>query len=220
MRATLKRWGRRVAPVALAVVAASATWAMVGTGDNEDVLKIAYSYRDGGYCGLRESGVPEDVVHKGTKILTRTKSGGSYCCGYTFLVAVKAAQARGLLDEIEPYQLKPFQRQWYGSGEKSAEKLLVPALVDLGIGDEVRPADAMPGDFVQLWRAGKVASGHSVIFLRWVRDERDGEIIGVRYRSSQMGTSGVGNQDEYFTSSGRSDATIDPKRFYVARLKR
>jgi hypothetical protein len=55
-----------------------------------------------------------------------------------------------------------------------------------------------------------------VIFLDYVRHHD--VIVGVRYRSSQPSTNGIGDAVEYFRSSGYVGATIDPHRFYVCRL--
>jgi hypothetical protein len=48
---------------------------------------------------------------------------------------------------------------------------------------------------VQLWRWS--GSGHSVIFVNWVRDENQ-QITGMRYWSSQRATNGIGYRTEYF----------------------
>ena len=88
---------------------------------------------------------------------------------------------------------------------------------DLGIGRAIDPNDARPGDFATFQRVGRGA-GHSVIFLEYVRDR--GVIVGVKYRSSQPGTDGIGDAVEYFASSGYRYANVDPKRFYVCRLNR
>jgi hypothetical protein len=182
--------------------------------DSKDVLSTAYSFSDGsGYCGLAESGVPELIVHKGVVVLPASR-GGSYCCGFTFLVAMKVAQQRGLMADKEPYQIKRFQREWYGATKASAEKQLALAIENLGIGCEIDPREAKPGDFVAYQRTR--GAGHSVVFLDWIRDQD--VIVGFRYRSSQASTSGVGDSTDYFTSSAYKGASVDPKRFYVARL--
>jgi hypothetical protein len=76
--------------------------------------------------------------------------------------------------------------------------------------------DARPGDFLILWRAN--GSGHSVVFLGWAwKDKRR---VGIRYRSSQPGTNGIGDLTEYFAGHEGRKHGIDPKRTYVARLNR
>lgn len=60
----------------------------------------------------------------------------------------------------------------------------------LGVGERVDPADALPGDFMNIsWKSGL---GHSVVFLGWGVDARGQK--GVRYWSSQTGTNGFGDQ--------------------------
>jgi hypothetical protein len=86
---------------------------------------------------------------------------------------------------------------------------------NLGLGREVDPLDAKPGDFVVFHRTSGI--GHSVVFLEWVR--HDGVVVGFRYRSSQIGTDGVGDVDEYFTTSRYKGATVNPNQFFVGRLK-
>ncbi|MGB7160918.1 MAG: hypothetical protein WBD40_22845 [Tepidisphaeraceae bacterium] len=183
-------------------------------GTQEDILRMAYSISDaGGYCDLEDTGVSEAVVHDGLTILPASR-GGSYCCGFTFMVAMRVATERGLMDGKEPYEVKRFQREWYGSTKASRDRQVALAVEQLGIGREVDRTDARPGDFVAFQRIG--AGGHSVVFLRWIR--RDGEIIGFRYRSSQPFTDGVGDCNEYFVTSGYEGAFVDPAHFYVARL--
>ncbi|HEY1684306.1 MAG TPA: hypothetical protein VGG19_06060 [Tepidisphaeraceae bacterium] len=59
-----------------------------------------------------------------------------------------------------------------------------------GMGKEILPRDARPGDFVNInWKNGL---GHSVVFLGWVVDAQGRKYI--RYWSSQTGTHGLGDQ--------------------------
>lgn len=180
--------------------------------DNTDVLRAAYEIPNGGgYCDLQGTGVGRDIVFKDIRILPRSRDGNYYCCGYTFDVAMRAAEQRGLLRKVEPYQIRRFQQEWYGATPGSRLKQVVTAMENLAIGKEVYPLDARPGDFAVFSRRG---SGHSVIFLDWVK--REGRVVGIRYRSSQPSTNGVGNQIEYFKTSG---GTILPEYFFVGRLK-
>lgn len=206
--------------VGIVLLGGAAAWAWLNRApDNSDILRIAHSIPAGaGYCSLKESGIPETVNFKGVKILGKSKSGGTYCCGYTFWVAFKAARERGLLKYKEPYDLARFQHECYGSSRQSAEREIAMAMEDLGIGRQIDPNDAQAGDFATFQRDG-IHAGHSVIFLNYVR--HNGIIVGVHYLSSQPTTHGVGEETEYFGSSGYSAATIlDPKRFYVCRLNR
>lgn len=59
-----------------------------------------------------------------------------------------------------------------------------------GMGEEVTPNRARPGDFMNIsWAKG---GGHSVIFLGWHRDADGGKHL--LYWSSQKGTHGMGDQ--------------------------
>jgi hypothetical protein len=86
-------------------------------------------------------------------------------------------------------------------------------MTDFKIGHGVKFEEAQAGDFVQFWR-GK--TGHSVVFLNWV--EKDGKKIGMRYRSSQTSTDGVGDRTEYFSDSGVKGGQVLRERTYFARL--
>ncbi|MGE5681080.1 MAG: hypothetical protein ACM34K_09420 [Bacillota bacterium] len=59
-----------------------------------------------------------------------------------------------------------------------------------GIGKEIRPDEARPGDFVNIsWKTG---IGHSVVFLGWYLDKDNKK--NMVYWSSQKGTNGYGDQ--------------------------
>lgn len=178
----------------------------------DDILDIAKGYKDGGGWNWNGTGVPESIWFKNRPIL-RKDSRGTYCCGYTFAVFFQAAEGRGLLDGLNAHDLHVIQQHWYGAATDYEEQQAAKAIPDAGLGRIINPADAQPGDFVCFHRR---KSGHSVIFLGWVYE---GDIIvGMRYRSSQTTTNGIGDATEYFTTSGLRSATIDPKRCYIARL--
>lgn len=181
------------------------------------VLEVAYRFDGGQYNKTwAGSGTPVAIEHLGQTILDEG-TGGTYCCGYTFAVAMITAQERGLLEGKSVKQVKRYQRMWYGAvGDKTArdreiqEKQIAMAMPMLKIGQAIKPADAQPGDFLQFWRT---KSGHSVVFLGWI--EEDGQPVGVRYRSSQGSTDGIGDKEERFQDHG---GRVDPKRMYFARL--
>jgi hypothetical protein len=79
------------------------------------------------------------------------------------------------------------------------------ALEEFGLGRTIEADEALPGDFIQIWRTikkgKKSPTGHSVIFLDWVKNEA-GKISGIKYWSSQPGTKGIGNRVEYFGPDG------------------
>lgn len=180
-----------------------------------DVLETAYSYPDGGgynrtWAG---SGTPEAITHNGQQVLAAGQ-GGSYCCGYTFCVAMRVLAERGLLEGKSYDQVKRFQKLWYGATDEEDDTLCALAVEQLGVGLAVPLEDAAPGDFVQLWRTN--GSGHSVIFVDWAM--RDGRRVGFRYRSSQGSTDGIADATEYFADSGIDRARVDGSRTYACRL--
>ncbi|NQT85463.1 hypothetical protein HQ560_01785 [bacterium] len=199
-------------------------------GGDLGVLTAARSYANGGGYVPRPwegHGVPEDVtLHDADKTPIRRADPkkGTYCCGFTFAVVMKAARNRGLLVGKPRTAVERFAKEWYGSTAPSAEKQCVLAMENLRLGEEVQPKirdirrkALRPGDFVMFWRRN--GGGHSVVFLDWARDAK-GRIIGMRYRSSQSGTNGIGDTVEYFQSPpGRSPrGLIDPQRAYAGRL--
>jgi hypothetical protein len=177
-----------------------------GTSGSSTVLAVARAIPDGGTYLISGTGVPFDVVHKEVVILA--KGDTVYCSGFTFATVVRAAQQRGLLEKKSVPEVKTFQRNWYGAGGES-EQLSGPALEKLGIGRRVSHDEAVPGDFLQIWRTG--GSGHSTVFTGWL--EKDGKRIGVKYRSAQGG--GVGDKQERFSDSGGS---VVRARTYFSRL--
>ncbi|WP_425395998.1 hypothetical protein [Aeoliella sp.] len=183
-------------------------------GPNDDVLEIAYEYEDGGHYKWKGSGVPEELRFGGEQILP--KGDGTYCCGYTLAVVFKAAEQRGLLEKKTVDDVRKLHKMWYGDTDDSKETLVQHALKELKLGKSVEHEDAQPGDFVQFWRTNK--SGHSVIFLEWIVDE--GARIGVKYRSSQKSTDGIGDRIEYFSDVDNQDGKLDRKRFYIVRLNK
>lgn len=181
----------------------------------QSTLAIARSFEDGGgYVWADGPGTPCEIVHAGETIL-KAQQYGTYCSGFTFAVAMRAAQQRGLLASKTAEEVRRFQKQWYGSVEEAAERQCALAVEQLGVGVEVkRLQDARPGDFVQLWRTNK--SGHSVVLVELLRE--GDRTIGIRYRSSQKSTDGVGERSEYFADVPGRNGKLDRNRIYIARL--
>jgi hypothetical protein len=177
-----------------------------------DVIAIARAFPDGGGYEWKGTGVPEDIRFKDKLILAKGKA--TYCSGFTFAVAMKAAAERGLLRNKTEQQIREFQKEWYGATKESGETQCAYAIEKLGIGKAVATKDAGPGDFLQLWRTSK--SGHSVVFLDWVTEA--GRRAGVKYRSTQTATNGIGDRVEYFAGTRGKNGAVDPKRLYFARL--
>ncbi|QDU32605.1 hypothetical protein KS4_06390 [Poriferisphaera corsica] len=184
------------------------------------VLDVAYSYDNGGkYIWKKSTGVPHDLIHKGEVVLKKQPE-GTYCCGFTVTIAFEVAQDFGLFDEFSPKQVKRFQQEWYGSIKETAERQGAMAMSNLKIGEQVKNwKDVRPGDFSNYWRKPK--GGHSVIFVDWVKEK--GKIVGIKYRSSQGSTNGIGDNVEYFygvkkDAKGKLKRGVDRDRIYFYRL--
>jgi cell wall-associated NlpC family hydrolase len=189
--------------------------AQAETNSGATVLEAARSYKNGGTYNWSGSGTPEAIIFKGTTILAAGK--GTYCSGFTFAVAMRAAEKRGLLKTKTPEQIRIFQREWYGaSGDKQVSEIQAGiAMKHLGIGENVPAEKAQPGDFVQFWRTSK--SGHSAVFLGWI--EENGAKIGFKYRSTQKSTDGIGDNSEFFSDAGKPEGKVIRARTYFARLR-
>jgi hypothetical protein len=196
------------------IAVAVASMALAAAAETRTTLQIARSYPDGGQYdrSWRGSGVPHEIRFQGERILAKGK--GTYCCGFTFAVAMDAAGERRLLADKSPDQIRAFQKQWYGATKESAEVQCGLAMEKLGIGRRVKADEARPGDFLQFWRTNK--GGHSVVFLGWV--EEGGRRVGIKYRSSQGSTKGIGDRVEYFAGAAGKEGRIDPQRLYFGRL--
>ena len=182
---------------------------------NQVVLKIARSYKDGGgyYWKGNSTGTPEEIKFKGERIL-RKGTNGTYCCGFTVAVVIRAATQLHLLDDKTPAQVKLLQKHFYGIGDKEVEEWqCIYGLEHLGIGHRVSADEAKAGDFCQLYRD---KGGHSVVFLGW--EMKDGKRIGLKYRSSQESTKGIGDKSEFFADTGIKDAKVLRERVYFGRL--
>jgi hypothetical protein len=203
--------------LSIAVFAAALAAALTGAAKPPiSAVDVARSFPDGGgYKWEGGSGAPCAIEFDGATILA-AQNEGTYCSGFTFAVVMRTAMERGLLAGKTADQVRRFQKQWYGSTKEAAEKQCALAVEELGVGREVkRIEDAEPGDFVQLWRTTK--SGHSVVLLELVRDDA-GRAIGLRYRSSQTSTDGIGDRTEYFAGVPERNGKVDRGRVYVARL--
>lgn len=179
-----------------------------------DVVHIARSFKDGGGYHWKpgNSGARFGVYFRGEEVLAPGE--GTFCCGFTFEVAMRAASERGLLEGKSIDEVRRFQKLWYGSTDEDQETLVVYAAEQLGVGHRVTLDEALPGDFMQFWRGS--GSGHSVVFLGWVEDE--GRRVGFRYRSSQGSTDGIGDKTEYFEDAPRFGGGVVRARTYLCRL--
>lgn len=178
---------------------------------NQTVLDVANSIPSGGgYCWV-DPGIAKSLYHNGELVLAQ-ETQCTQCCGYTLTVAFIAAENLGLFEGQPTENLLRFKESWFGDSPGSEKKLLVFALEELGVGYQVAPKDALPGDFLQFWRSN--GSGHSVIFLGWVTN-KNGKVTGIKYRSSQPATNGIGNAKEFLAGSG---GAIDTNQMYFGRF--
>lgn len=178
---------------------------------NDYVMKEAMKYEGGTYV-WKGSGCPVDLV-LGEKVIFQKSPVGSFCSGFTFTVLFNTLKANNLHSKLSEEEWKKFQQHWYGNTSISAETQCLYALSLNGMGEKVDLENAQAGDFVQFWRNNK--TGHSVVFVAWVKDDK-GKITGMRYRSSQKYTNGIGDRTE---TIGIGEKEINRSRIYVARLK-
>lgn len=196
---------------------------------NKIVLEVIKKYPTDGthqyWCPKRGegsySGSTRDLYLCGKRVMTGEPQKRTYCCGLTlevFLVSYeKWLEKHGGENAslISPDNWQRFQRLWFventnGPGPSAS-------LEEFHLGHTIEPDMALPGDFVQLWRTPKegkkVPTGHSVIFLNWVRDKAD-KIEGMHYWSTQEGTNGISERTEYFGLNGG----IAVENTYFARV--
>lgn len=168
---------------------------------------------EGGSYVLSSTGTPEDLIHNSDTILAKSQS-GTYCSGYTFYLLFNALKENGWIERYTKSDLKRMQKEWYGNTKAAFETQCLYVLEKEKLGRKVEWEEAEPGDFVQFWRNNK--SGHSVLFLGWERDSV-GVINGIKYRSSQTKTHGIGDRVE---SIGGGPKEINRWRLYVVRLEK
>lgn len=197
---------------------------------NSYVLKVIAGYQIGRYPYLLNNdyqnynGVTEDLYYKGQVVAKAHPSGNraSHCSGITFEVFFKAMQERNRALGLSPddfngmtfADLKDFQMLWYvAAGDKKSSNLAV-AIAKYGLGKQIHDWEAAKsGDFLDLSRTNN--TGHSVVFLNWVRDD-NGKIIGLHYWSSQGSTNGIAYCTEFFTYSGKGN--VMPEHIYIGRV--
>lgn len=170
-----------------------------------------YWPKSGGWAGNTQ-----DLYYEGKLFSKGDSKKRCYCCGLTFEIFFKAYKKycadnkwEFRIANFDSTQLKKFRGQWFGSDGN--RKTLLNAITTNKLGKKVAFSEAQPGDFVQLWRHS--GSGHSVVFMSWVRDAQS-KIIGMQYWSTQTSTNGVHYHTEYFGGSKglKRDET------YIARV--
>jgi len=180
---------------------------------NPYVLQVIDSYPiDGSYpyrCKPLEydiyNGVTQDIWYKGRVVAKAHPNGTrcSYCCGVVFEIFCRSMQMRNIQKGLDPddfngmtfHDLFNLLQFWYIEAKKDSPQ---KGIEFYGLGRKIEDwEDAKAGDFFEFSRNNR--SGHSTVFIEWVRDPK-GEIIGVTYFSSQF--SGVGFATEYFSDTG------------------
>jgi hypothetical protein len=156
-------------------------------------------------------GCTKDLRYRGRLLARGDAKQRAYCCGLTFEVFLeawmrwcKATKRKAVIKDFDLAAVRKLQAQWFGS---AADKTcLRTALCDNGLGERIVEREAaQPGDFVQLWRSN--GSGHSVVFLGWQRES--GQIVGIRYWSTQKRTNGIGTVVERFATKELPGALAD-----------
>jgi len=196
---------------------ALALWPRVSPRDegNDDIVAIAYEYPDGGGWKWEGSGAPEAVAVHGVELVPASADGTTFCNGFTFVVVMRSAEGRGLLDGMYVDDLHRFKKMWYADTKASAEDGAARALEETGLGRRVSFGEAMPGDFIHYQRLVN-RTAHSAMFLGWVY--RGEELVGFRYRGSQDATFGIGDHVEFFSDVPGLGGKVERWRFYIGRL--
>ncbi len=200
---------------------------------NRLVLKTAFEYpRNGTHTYwwpkrtdedfVSYDGCSADVFLQGEQVMRGETGGRTFCCGWTLEVFAKSyerwleGRQSGPEPRLAPQDFGEFKRLWFvedlnGPGPSAA-------LEAFQVGREIPWQEALPGDFMQIWRTEneeEKITGHSVIFLQWIDGGR-----GFRYISTQESTNGIGANTEHFgtygnvtptyTYFGRADPAIEP----------
>jgi len=180
---------------------------------NPYVLKVIAAYPTKGYpyrCIRKPeydlyNGVTQDLYYRGRMVAKAhpNNSRCSYCCGLTFEIFVRAMKERNIQKGIDPddfngmsfFDLFNLLQFWYIEGKGDSPQ---KGIEYYGLGKRIDDwEEARAGDFLDYSRNNK--TGHSVIFIEWVRDP-EGKITGFKYFSSN--SRGVGYGTEYFADSG------------------
>lgn len=206
----------------------------VKQGFNQIVLNITKIYKGGKYPYLLNNdyanynGVTENLYYDGQLFLKANPSGNraSHCSGITFEVFFKSMQEwnrqRGLntgrIGNLSYSQMQDFMLQWYVASGQKEQGNLTTALAQYGLGKRITDLNAaQPGDFIDLSRENN--TGHTVVFLGWVWD--DGQIVGLKYWSSQGSTGGISKNTEYFNvlrKDGTKYGKIMIDKLYIGRV--
>ncbi len=179
---------------------------------NERVLALIASYPErgfGGYAWPSPSDGTSRDLYLGGEMIARAGR-GNHCVGMTFEVFWRALEecAGGTAAVFTAPAARRFRLRWYVPDSRGVGP--AEALPAAGLGVPIPLDEARPGDFVQAWNT-EGTFGHSMVFLGWDRAD-DGQILKIRYWSSQPWTGGIGASDMEI-----GDAGWDLAHFHVAR---
>ena len=187
---------------------------------NDRVVQLLLEYpRDGthAYWWPRKGPSPydgstTDILLQGKKIMRGEANRRTYCCGLTLEVCYRALlEGEKAPPALTAETADQLRKLWFCTGKYSSGP--TEAMERFGIGRRIeRPEDALPGDFVQIWRAD--GTGHSVVFVAWALDTEDRR-VGMHYWSTQPGTGGL---DFHAEAIGKYGKVIDLDRTSFARL--
>lgn len=155
-------------------------------------------------------GSTTNVMFKQKTIMKGEPQARTFCCGLTLEIFYLMAKGYpSLVERLAAADLDEFKRYWFCREINSPGPQ--DALEAFGVGIGITLSEALPGDFVQLWRNDR--SGHSVIFVNWLYDNT-GQCSGLQYWSTQPGTNGIGFASE---SIGNFPKQINLQHLSVAR---
>ncbi|HEX2962392.1 MAG TPA: hypothetical protein VHO43_11410 [Ignavibacteriales bacterium] len=182
-------------------------------GYNLEVLKAidkvqSHAMNGGGYFIGKDSVPTESPAYYEVKLFNKSlitpPRHSSYCSGSSYSAFIEALNMILAKKDkkLSPERLEALRMQepdggrredwikfwgiWNADGFGSQYAMVQYA----GMGENVKPEDARPGDFVNIsWKTG---IGHSVIFLGWYMDENSNK--NMVYWSSQKSTNGYGDQ--------------------------
>ena len=202
---------------------------------NSYVLDIIKTYKIGSYPYLLNNdysnynGVTENLYYNGEILLKAESSGSkaSHCSGITFEVFYKAMQQRntdlGLgaddFSGLTKDDLFDMALTWYAAKGPKSKYNIATAVEKYGMGYRITDMENLrAGDFLDFSRTNN--TGHTVVFLNWIRDDNN-EIIGFKYWSSQESTNGINYNEEYFNilnSDGKGYGSVIIDNLHMARI--
>lgn len=202
---------------------------------NNYVLNTLSSYEGYTYPYLLNNdyanynGVTDNIIYQGFLVAKANPDGSksSHCVGLTYEVFFRAMQARNKDTGTSPDNfnnmnidnMKDFLLTWYAAKgySKSQGNQLAGAIVKYGLGAQIiNLEDAKAGDFIDFSRT---KSGHTAVFINWLRDGK-GNIVGLKYWSTQESTNGIGYKEEYFSDNPKEGfrGAVERNQLYIGRV--